>query len=325
MSKEPKKFATVEAAKIALISALIVAVFGAITAGVNAYANYMSNRVQIELPILATQTAEARLTEVSGIFNMTQSAIVPSATLPPSLTNTETPTPTFTPTITPSPTLLPSKTPTKSPTSTPTIAPIVFRGLDKNCISKTYWNPTPVFPSDNLTLDKNSCWNLTSWGIISENQSLKFVVSNDIINERVTRSIYTTLGNNVVIEFNINVKALASASDMDGVVFIGLGNKTSYAEPGYFLKYIVLAKETKPYFVFAPDYFNYYIPKIEYSFGDIQAVKIVINGSDVSIQLGNEVKRLTLLPSKREVLWIGYSTPASNVNVVISEFRIYDK
>jgi len=290
-----------------------------------AYIGYLSVISQIKIPIQATQTAEARLTEVSGIFNMTQYAIAPSVTLSSSPTNTETPTPTFTPTITSSPTLQPSKTPTKAPTSTPTTAPIVFRGLDKNCISKTYWNPIPVFPSDNLTLDKNNCWNLTSWGIIAENQMLKFVVTNDVINERVTRSIYTTLGNNVVVEFNINVKSLVSASDMDGIVFIGLGNKTSYAEPGYFLKYIVLAKETKPYFVFAPDYFNYYTPKIEYSFGDIQAIKIVINGSDVSVQIGNEVKRLTLLPSKREVLWIGYSTPASNVNAVISEFRIYDK
>lgn len=63
MSKETKKIASVEAAKIALISAVIMAVFGAITAAINAYADYKSNREQIELPIFATQTAEARLTK----------------------------------------------------------------------------------------------------------------------------------------------------------------------------------------------------------------------------------------------------------------------
>ena len=302
-------------------------VFPFLGALIAAYIGYLGIRSQIEIPIQATQTAEARLTEVSGIFSMTQFAIAPSETLLPSPTYTETSTPTFTPTITSSPTLPPSQTPTKAPTATPTIAPVVFRGLDRNCISKTYWNPTPVFPTDNLTLDKNGCWNLTSWGILAENQSLKFVVTDDIFNDRVTRSIYTTLGNNAVVEFKVNVKSLTSSSDMDGVVFIGLGNKTSYAEPGYFLKYIVLARETTPYFVFAPDYFNYYTPKTDYSFGDVQSVKITINGSDVSVQVGNQTKSLTLLPSKREVLWIGYSTPASNyyVNAVISDFKIYDK
>lgn len=257
----------------------------------------------------------------------------PSATFTPAPTNTDFPTATFTlePTFTPQPTitatLVPSKTPTKIPTSTPTIPPAVFRGFDKNCISKTYWYPTPQFPSDNLTLDKNNCWNLTSWGIVSENQALKFIVSDDIFNDRVTRSIYTTIGSNIVIEFKIKVTSLTSASDMDGAVFIGLGNKTSYSEPGYFLKWVVPARETKPYFEYAPDYFQYYEPRIEYSFGDVQTIKIVINGSDVSIQINGVEKRLSLHPSKREVLWIGYSTPASNnyVNAVISDFRIYDK
>jgi len=277
----------------------------------------------IELPPKISTAIEVfRATETLTSTNTPE----PSATFTLAPTNADLPTATFTlePTSTPQPT----NTATKIPTSTPTIPPAVFRGLDKNCISKTYWYPTPQFPSDNLTLDKNSCWNLTSWGILAENQTLKFIVSDDIFNDRVTRSIYTTIGNNIVIEFKVKVTSLTSASDMDGAVFIGLGSKSSYSEPGYFLKWVVPARETKPYFEFAPDYFSYYEPRIEYSFGDVQSIKIVINGSDVSIQInGVEVKHPSLHPSKREVLWIGYTTPASNnyVNAVISEFRIYDK
>lgn len=301
------------------LNAIIIAIITLIGTLGAAYFISRGNIKPTEMIISATETAQAKITFT----------VEPSETFTSLPTNTNTFTPTFTetPSFTPNPpTNTATKTPTKFPTSTP-IPPAVFRGFDKNCISKTYWNPTPVFPSDNLTLDSNGCWNLTSWGVLAENQNLKFAITDDIFNERVTRSIYTSLGNNVVIEFKINVKLLTSSSDMDGVVFVGLGNKTSYAEPGYFLKYIVLARETTPYFVFAPDYFNYYIPKTDYKFGEVQSVKIVINGSDVSVQVGNQTKSITLLPSKREVLWIGYSTPASNnyVNAIISDFRIYDK
>ncbi len=323
-NKKIKSPVEVLVAKYGLFGTLVVAIFGLLSAGITAYFGYMGIRAQIEAPILATQTAVARLTEVTYFSDMTQLANIPT----PTNTYTPTFTPTSTLTTTPSPTLLASNTSTRAPTATPTIAPRVFRGLDKNCIDDAYWKPTPIFPSDNLTLDKNGCWNLTPWGIITENQSIKFVITDDIFNERVTRSIYTTLGNNVIIEFKIKVTLLTSSSDMDGIVFVGVGSKTSYSEPGYFLKYVVPARETKSYFVFAPDYFSYWEPRIEYAIGDVQAIKIVINDSDVSIQInGKEVKRPSLLPSKREVLWIGYSTPASSnyINATISEFRIYDE
>lgn len=100
MSKEPKKFATVEAAKIALISTVTVAVIGLMTAGINAYANYMSNRTQIELPIIYTQTAEARLTAIAptSTFLVTDTPVYVYTTTP-----TETLTATGTPTVTPTP------------------------------------------------------------------------------------------------------------------------------------------------------------------------------------------------------------------------------
>lgn len=55
-----KESAPVEAAKVALYGTIIMAVIGVITAVVTSYSTYMSNRVQVELPITATQTAEAR-------------------------------------------------------------------------------------------------------------------------------------------------------------------------------------------------------------------------------------------------------------------------
>ena len=59
MSK--KNIASIESAKIALYGTIIVAIIGIITAIVNSYSNYMSNKVQVELPIFTTQTAEARI------------------------------------------------------------------------------------------------------------------------------------------------------------------------------------------------------------------------------------------------------------------------
>ena len=50
---------------------------------ITAYFGYLGIRSQIEIPIHATQTAEARLTEIANFSNMTQSAILPSATWTP--------------------------------------------------------------------------------------------------------------------------------------------------------------------------------------------------------------------------------------------------
>lgn len=66
--KEAKKFATVEAQKVATKGVVIVAILGLVGAGINAWVNYSSNKI----PINATQTAEARFTEIAL-----------SATLPP--------------------------------------------------------------------------------------------------------------------------------------------------------------------------------------------------------------------------------------------------
>ena len=67
-----------------------------------------TDKAIVRIPIDATSTAEARLTQLSGIFNLTQSAIAPSETSLPSQTNAETPTLTFTPTTTSNPTLQPA-------------------------------------------------------------------------------------------------------------------------------------------------------------------------------------------------------------------------
>lgn len=63
---------------------------------ITAYFGYLGIRSQIEIPIHATQTAEARLTEFANFSNMTQSAILPSATWTPLPIVTESPTPIIT-------------------------------------------------------------------------------------------------------------------------------------------------------------------------------------------------------------------------------------
>lgn len=59
--KEKRKFASVETQKVAVIGAIIVALVGLIGTGINAIVLYQNNLI----PIRATQTAEARLTEVA--------------------------------------------------------------------------------------------------------------------------------------------------------------------------------------------------------------------------------------------------------------------
>lgn len=59
--KESKKFAAVESQKVAILGAIIVALVGLIGTGINAIVSYRNNLI----PVQATQTAEAKLTEVA--------------------------------------------------------------------------------------------------------------------------------------------------------------------------------------------------------------------------------------------------------------------
>lgn len=266
--------------------------------------------------------------------------VIPTLTsVPTSIPNTVTPTPTntntptlsptstFTPTETNTPTLAPTLVPTS--TFTPTIEPKVFRGFDKNCIDKKYWYPKPVYSSDKITLDVNNCWNVSSWGIVAENQSLNFSIQDKLFNDRITRSIYTQLSSKVTsIQFKVRVDVLTSAADMDGVFFFGLGNEGNFTKPGLFVKFVTPAKLNRAYLETGPTYMTYWEPKLDYSLGDVLPVKIVINGDYVSIRVnGNEIQGMNLIAANREVLWIGYNSPSENNNLtaVIFDFAIYEK
>lgn len=77
-NKEPKKIASVEAQKVAIIGAIIVAVLGLVGVGINAYATYLSGITEVQIPIYATQTAEAKLTALAS-----ELTLVPINTLTP--------------------------------------------------------------------------------------------------------------------------------------------------------------------------------------------------------------------------------------------------
>ena len=78
-------------AKIGLISALVVGLFGLIGAGINAY----SSRAGVLIPMRATQTAEARLPTALQV------TLAPSPTIPEPTTTI--PAPTEEPTAVPAP------------------------------------------------------------------------------------------------------------------------------------------------------------------------------------------------------------------------------
>jgi len=62
-NKETRKFASVEAQKIVITGAIIVALIGLIGVGINALVTYLSSTT----PIHATQTAEAKLSSIAMV------------------------------------------------------------------------------------------------------------------------------------------------------------------------------------------------------------------------------------------------------------------
>jgi hypothetical protein len=102
-------------AKYTVISAIVTAVIGLAGIGVKAYFDYLTTRTEVEVPIHATQTAEAQL--------LASALATHGPTLTPSPTETRPPAPTSTvpPTVTPSP--LPTATLTPSETATATASP----------------------------------------------------------------------------------------------------------------------------------------------------------------------------------------------------------
>lgn len=330
-TKSPEKPDTsITVAQLGIIAAVITAIITVIGMTISGYFNYLGARTQVELPIQVTQTVEARMTETvfANLATLTQLAstaevttALPSSSDTPLPSLTPEPTNTFlsTPTLTPEPTL----------TFTPTIEPRVFRGIDNNCIDGKYWHPMPIYQSDKITLGTNNCWNLSSWGIAVNNKTINFSVQDKDFNERVTRGIYAYIyGKTTTIQFKVKVDALTSASDMDGALFIGLGNDDDYTKPGLFIKFVVPALQKKVFFETGPDYMDYWTPRNDYIFGETLSIKIVIIDSYVTVSVGDsQVRAVNLDATSREVLWIGYTTHSSNNYVIadIFDFSIYEK
>ena len=182
---------------------------------------------------------------------------------------------------------------------------------------------------DVSTNREGKCLDLEPWGVLAEDQSLKFRVTDE--KNVATRALGTEIGSNTTIEFKIQVENIKSSSEADALLFISLGSESSFQSEGYFLKYIVPAKAHSPYYEFGESYSDIIGPRRALAFKDTQTVKIVIHGSDVYFRVVNargEVVGMgsSLLSPKREFLWIGYSTPGGNreINVTITNFKIYD-
>ena len=305
MSKEPKIFETIEAAKIALISALIVALIGVITAGINAYGNYLSNRAQIELPILATQTAEARLTSVAP--SQTPTAILTS-TITPTITSSL---------LSASPALEISLIPTNTNQPIPLPTPDVHLGIESGCIDERFWT---AYDGTDIKTNGNGCLQLSDWGFFAQEKVLYFLPPRSYDSQ--THSIYTTLSGNVDITFNFQVDRIQTGTRQAN---IRMGIVSSNNGEGKFLTYHYL-----------PEYPDNLYPKlwqdghygdpflISLKKGNAQKVTISVQNNFLTITLdGQTVVNKLVLRFDNRLFWIDYFLPpSSELSAYISEFSI---
>ncbi len=312
MSKEPKKFATVEAAKIALYSALIVAVFGAITAGINSYSNYMSSRVQVEFPIFATQTAEAKLT----LASLSQTPIIiQTSTFTPTITETSIP---ATPTLEEA---SPIPTNTNRPTALPIPAtPDIHLGIENGCIENEFWTPND---GEDIKTDDSGCWQLSDWGFFVQDAMLYLLPTQT--DESQSHGLYTSLSGNVDINFKFQVDKIETGARQANIRF---GVVSENYNDGKFLAYHYL-----------PEYPDRLYPKlwqdgdygspfsVNLKTGKTQQVTISVRGNFLTIILDGQVvlDKLVLRFDNRRFLFDYFLPPSSNLSAHISEFSIEEK
>jgi len=261
----------------------ILGVLGVVLA---AYIGYLGIRSQIEIPIQATQTAQAN--NASDIVKL--------------------------PTIAPSTTLI--------PTITPTANVGAYNGLENDCIESKFWAPyiqnEVLYPSD------KECLELFDFGISTQNNKLLFSVSNT--NKYLTKGIYTSVLPNTEISFTVLVSTPKKYSAQFSYMGFGIGDANSEPVKGGFLYYRIDEApantiETGDWW---GTFTNKVMQK--YSLNQEYDIIFSIGNNDFSIFVDGILVGTYNLSSKQDFFWISYRVPPDGeLQVSISNFTIKSK
>src|ERR1051325_2794101 len=112
------------------------------------------------------------------------------------------------PSVTMAPSDMPAPGAAPTETSIPptwTASPIPVKALSENCISAQTWqvDSTDADKLKALSKDQNDCWNLNTLGLTVSGGNLNLIVPPS--DEALASGIYTEIGDQAVIKFNVSV------------------------------------------------------------------------------------------------------------------------
>jgi hypothetical protein len=252
--------------------------------------------------------------DVAGSLELPASSPTSENKLMPTLTPTRKIIP---PTFTPTPTRRvapPTPTPTPAHVVTPpTPTPIKVRslsGLTSNCIGTDIWQAYPLSEKAN-----DDCWELSHWGLSSDENGLMMFVDNPVAGER--RGIYAPLQGDHKITFDLRIDQIETVGD-NIIVNLGFGlipSRPVNPDTGTLIYYQLESNKPQWNVVLKTKErggFEDYLYKsgtqdfLVYKVGTTEHITLEITEALVSIAVnGNQVVRKSVSFADR-AFWIGY-------------------
>ena len=256
---------------------------------VGAYLTFKGIQYQIDAPIRATQTAEARFI---------QSAL--------------------TGTLTPSPIVSPTGIPTREPTDA-TATPIL--DIEQNCLSANWWIP---YEGAALKTNEFNCWIINEWGIAASNGGILIAPATD---KDKSHGIYRAIPNHSKISFQIRLDKFSTIYDLEPGIMIGIVS-LSHPNPTEG-KYLVLQRETTnddSIYVKLRESTkesDRYLP-FRFTEGETHTITFVIQDIVMTIYIDNEKLDQTVsVPFSEKAFWVGYNVSAlTTAQAFLSELSI---
>ena len=271
--------------------------FGTLGIVLVAYIGYLGNRSQTEIPIQASQTAEAKLT-LTAKTNVTPDAIE---------------LPTVTSIATSAPTTIPTAI-----ISTVTNAG-TYNYFDNGCIESKSW--TPYIQNEILLPSDKECLELLDMGISAQNQKLLFSVNNT--DGYATKGIYTSVARNTDISFTVLIVTPKTYSAKFSYMGFGIGDANIAPVSGGFLYYRV--DESPSTTIETGDWWGTFTNTVmqDYSFNEEYQITFSISDLDFSVFVDGKLAGRYNLSSKKNFFWISYRVPPDGELLAsISDFMI---
>lgn len=230
-------------------------------------------------------------------------------------------------TSTETPTNLPStntNTPTDNPANnsnltTPETTEIPkVNGFENNCINSEIWTPYTV----NINFPKEgNCWNLSSRGLSAYNRELLISIKTS----EQSGSVFIPLPESGSISLDVRIDKF-TVGGQNGNLAVGIGNSVDWLQSGKFLFFRIDDPNSSIQYIYGKSIVNVGETTIgNYKLGTSSKITFEIKGLVLNIYLDNKlvVPSVTLVPSQKEVFWIGYRLPINSELVAfVSNFTI---